>query len=246
MELGWLTARPVAHRGLHDSGRGIIENTPSAIEAAIAAGYAIEVDVQRTGDGRAVVFHDDTLDRLTTARGAVAARSLDELRHVRLRGTTDRIKDLEALLDQVAGRTALFVELKSLWDGDTTLVRCLARAVAGYRGQLAAMSFDPVLVAALRRTVPTLPRGIVACRFDTAAERRRVTALRRLVLRHVLHAPMTRPHFIAYDVNGLPAPATRVFRLSGRPVLAWTIRSQADALHARRYADQIIFEGMRP
>ena len=49
--LDWLIARPIAHRGLHDEARGIIENTPSAIAAAVAADYAIEIDLQVTADG---------------------------------------------------------------------------------------------------------------------------------------------------------------------------------------------------
>jgi glycerophosphoryl diester phosphodiesterase len=88
-----LFARPIAHRGLHDRARGVIENTPSAVRAAVEAGYGIEVDVQRTAEGEAVVFHDDTLDRLTEASGAVAAYSLAELRKVPFRETSDRFLD---------------------------------------------------------------------------------------------------------------------------------------------------------
>ena len=67
-DFGWLVARPIAHRGLHDAAKGIIENSLAAARAAIAGNYAIECDAQLSADGEAVVFHDDTLDRLTEAR----------------------------------------------------------------------------------------------------------------------------------------------------------------------------------
>ncbi len=60
----WLTARPVAHRGLHDRARGIVENMPSAFSAAVASNFAIEVDMQLTADGEAMVHRDDALGRL--------------------------------------------------------------------------------------------------------------------------------------------------------------------------------------
>jgi glycerophosphoryl diester phosphodiesterase len=65
----WLTARPIAHRGLHDRARGVIENSLAAADAAVAGAYAIECDVQISRDGEAIVFHDETLERLTTAQG---------------------------------------------------------------------------------------------------------------------------------------------------------------------------------
>jgi hypothetical protein len=88
----WLIARPIAHRGLHDAKRGVVENTRSAFAAAMASNYAIECDVQLTADGEAVVFHDDTLDRLATAQGPLIARTSAELRSIALRGSTDRIE----------------------------------------------------------------------------------------------------------------------------------------------------------
>src|SRR5215208_2222472 len=99
----WLIARPIAHRGLHDAKRGIIENTRSAFAAAMASNYAIECDVQLAADGEAVVFHDDTLDRLALAQGPLIARTSAELKSIMLRGSTDRIGTLADLLGEVRG-----------------------------------------------------------------------------------------------------------------------------------------------
>src|SRR3954447_12461816 len=78
----WLTARPVAHRGLHDVSRGIIENMPGAAQAAIAGNFAIERDIQLTADGEAMVHHDDALGRLTEGSGALLEKTTAELKAV--------------------------------------------------------------------------------------------------------------------------------------------------------------------
>src|SRR5712691_7091538 len=120
--LDWLTARPIAHRGLHDAAAGIVENTRSAVEAAIAARYAVEVDLQITADGDAVVHHDEVLGRLTDGQGRIDALTAAELRHVRFRATADRMLTIGDLCDLVSGRAALVLEYKSRFDGDRRLV----------------------------------------------------------------------------------------------------------------------------
>src|SRR3954447_11989278 len=117
----WLTARPVAHRGLHDATRGVIENTPSSIAAAVSAHYAIEVDLQITADGDAMVYHDDSLGRLTDGAAALTAMSANELRRVPFKATADHMISLGELCDLVAGRVTLVLELKSRFDADQRL-----------------------------------------------------------------------------------------------------------------------------
>src|SRR3954454_2972725 len=85
----WLTARPAAHRGLHDRARGIIENMPGAAAAAIAADFAIECDIQLTADGEAMVHHDDALDRLTEGSGALLGKTAAELKQVMFKDTAE-------------------------------------------------------------------------------------------------------------------------------------------------------------
>ncbi|MEZ5764158.1 MAG: glycerophosphodiester phosphodiesterase family protein [Xanthobacteraceae bacterium] len=243
----WLTARPVAHRGLHDLSRGIVENTPSAIRAAVEHGFSIEIDVQRTADGEAIVHHDGALGRLTEGREALASLTADRLKQVAFKQTADRMVTLGELCDLIAGRSVLVVEIKSLFDGDVTLVKRVAEVLAAYQGPAVAMSFDPEQVAALRHIAPNIVRGIVAQRrYDdghwaeaSSAQRRRMTTLR--------HALETQPHFVAYSVNDLPAPAPWIARhLFGCPLLTWTVRTPEQRSRAARYADQMIFEGFVP
>jgi glycerophosphoryl diester phosphodiesterase len=243
----WLIARPVAHRGLHDAAAGIIENTPSAFAAAVATNYAIECDIQLSADGEAMVFHDQTLDRLTEGSGRLDALSAAELKRVAFRATADRMITLGELCGLAADRTALFVEIKSRFDGDLRLVKRAAEVLAKYSGRVALMSFDPAPIAALRTLAPRLPRGIVAERRYTHPEWSPLPARTKRALAYFQHALQSRPQFIAYSVNDLPSTIPWLARnLLRLPLLTWTVRTDVDRERAARYADQIIFEGFRP
>jgi glycerophosphoryl diester phosphodiesterase len=237
----WLTARPVAHRGLHDAAAGIIENTPSAITAAIAGGYSIEVDLQITADGEAMVHHDDALGRLTDGAGALAALSAAELKRVRFKATADQMLTLGELLDLVAGRVGLFLELKSHFDGDARLPRRVAEVLESHAGTVATMSFDPLHVHAMRDFAQRVPRGIVAERRGAQG------ASASDALAYLGRTVRGAPQFVAYSVKELPSPAPWLARhVFGMPLLTWTVRSDEDRRRAERFADQMIFEGFRP
>ena len=248
MTLDWLTARPVAHRGLHDAA-GVIENTPSAFAAAIAANYAIETDVQITVDGEAMVHHDFALGRLTLGSRQLAAMTAAGLKDVPFKATTDRMITLAELCELVAGRVTLLVEVKSRFDGDLRLAARVGQVLANYAGPVAVMSFDPDVVAALRETAPHLTRGIVAERHydDPEWDELKVTSGQRRALAFLLHGFRTRPHFVAYHVDDLPSPGPFVAKhLFGLPLLTWTVRTEEQRARAQRFADQMIFEGLRP
>ena len=245
--LDWLTARPVAHRGLHDAAHGVIENTPSAFAAAIAGNYAIECDLQITADGEAMIAHDDTLDRLTLGTGRLDALTAAEIKRTAFKGTNDRMITLGELCDLVAGRVTLVIEIKSRFDGDLRLAARAAAVLSAYRGPAALMSFDPAPIAALRRTAPALTRGIVAERHYTPRDWPGLSAESRRALAYFFHALRSRPQFVAYSVRDLtsviPFVVRNVLRL---PLLTWTVRTESDRARAARHADQMIFEGFRP
>ena len=244
--LGWLK-RPIAHRGLHDASRGVIENTASAFQAALDAGYAIEADVQASGDGEAMLFHDSTLDRLTLETGPVRSRSAEELKDVVFRDTGDRMQSFSELLEQVAGRTPLVIEVKSDWTTYGPLEQRLAAVLTPYQGPVAVMSFDPRTVATFGRAAPQVPRGLVAERFANRNAWPSLGACQRLAMRHLLSAFIATPQFIAYDIRALPAIAPLAARTLLRwPLLTWTVRTEAERRTARRWADAMIFEGFRP
>lgn len=244
--LSWLTARPIAHRGLHDAAQGIIENTASAVAAAIAGGYGIEPDLQISADGEAMVHHDDALGRITDGSGELCRMSAAALKKVPFRATADRMMTLGDLTDLVAGRVPLVIELKSRFDGDLRLAERAAKVLAGYHGPAAVMSFDPTPIAALRRIAPRLVRGIVARRRYQPPRWKLLSTAQRFELSFLLHGWKSRPAFLAYQVDDLATLPPRIARgVFGLPLLAWTVRTAQQRAMAARLADQVIFEGYR-
>jgi glycerophosphoryl diester phosphodiesterase len=245
--LDWLTARPIAHRGLHDAARGIIENTATAIRAAVDAGYAVEVDLQISADGEAMVFHDAEIERLTEGAGRLDAMDAAALARVAFKATADRMLTLAALCRIVAGRVAMVIELKSRFDGDPRLPARVAETLMSYAGPVAVMSFDPQQLIALRTQAPGLPRGILAARWRPHPYWDPLSAWDKRAMPYLLPAIPAWPHFVAYSVQDLPAVAPLVARyVFGLPLLTWAVRTEQECRIARRWADQMIFEGFRP
>ena len=243
----WLTARPVAHRGLHDAARGIIENMPAAAEAAIAGNFSIECDIQLTADGEAMVHHDDALGRLTEGSGGLLGKTAAELKATAFKATSERMMTLTDLCALVAGRVPLVIEVKSHFDGDRKLVSRMAEVLSSYDGRAVGMSFDPDQVRALRELIPNRPRGIVAERHYTETDWPEASPAQRHDMTHLRHFFRTQPDFVAYWVDELPAAAPFIARhIFGCALLCWTVRTPAQRARAARYADQIIFEGFRP
>jgi glycerophosphoryl diester phosphodiesterase len=243
----WLTARPVAHRGLHDVARGIVENMPGAAQAAISGNFSIECDIQLTADGEAMVHHDDALGRLTEGSGALLDMTAAQLKAVRFKNTSERMMSLGDLCALVNGRIPLVIEVKSHFDGDRKLVTRMANVLASYSGPAVGMSFDPDQVLALRELMPERPRGIVAQRNYGDDYWKKLKPEQRKGMLHLRHALRSRPNFVAYWVNQLPAPAPWIARnIFGLPLLTWTVRTPEQRERAARHADQMIFEGFLP
>ena len=245
-ELYWLK-RPIAHRGLHDAERGIYENSVSAVKAAMRKGLAVEVDLQRAAGDMPVVFHDATLDRLTNETGPVAARDVEHLRALPLKQGGDKILSLPDLLELVSDAVPLLLEVKSNGSGHGAFEANIANILARYHGPVAVMSFDHHSVSAFRKHAPALPRGLVSCRFSDTASKAHFSMMQRFAMRHLLTSVFARPHFVAYDIRALPAVAPLFAKfVAGLPLLAWTVRTEAELARALRYADAPIFEEISP
>jgi glycerophosphoryl diester phosphodiesterase len=242
-DLNWLVARPIAHRGLHRN--KIVENTQSAFAAAIKQDYAIECDLQITKDGEAVVFHDDEVDRLLDGTGLVKNFTAKQLKALPFKTGKDRVQTLAELLEQVAGQSTLLIELKTHWEYDQSLTLRVLEVLHDYDGPYALMSFDPDVIACVAERSPNTVRGITADRV-TDSYYNILSIARRLSMQSFDHLPKTCPHFVSFDFKGLPFPPITQIRNAGHPVVTWTIRSEADAAAARRYSDQVTFEGFHP
>ena len=243
----WLTARPVAHRGLHDISRGIVENMPGAVQAAIAGNFSIEVDIQLSADGEAMVHHDHALGRLTDATGELVERTAAELKALKFKDTDERMMALSDLCTIVGGRVPLVIEVKSHFDGDRKLVKRMADVLSTYDGPAVGMSFDPDQVLALRELLPSRPRGIVAQRSFEDEYWAYLTQAQRDSMLYLRHGFQTQPHFVAFKVDHLPAPAPWIARnVFGCALLGWTVRTAEQRTRVGQYADQMIFEGFVP
>jgi glycerophosphoryl diester phosphodiesterase len=243
----WLTERPIAHRGLHDAASGVIENTAGAVRAAIAAGYGIEVDVQISADGEAMVHHDAVLGRLIDGDERLDRLSAAALGRVTFRGSDERMMTLGELCDLVSGRVPILVELKSRFDGDRRLPARVAAVLAAYSGPAAPMSFDPMQLALLRQKAPRLPRGIIAAKYRPHPYWDQMPAWLRYGMGSLLPALTARPHFVAYAIDNLPALAPFLARHAlCLPLMTWVVRTEAERQRAAHWADQMIFEGFRP
>lgn len=242
--------RPIAHRGLHDRGRGIIENTASAFAAAIERGYAIECDVQLSRDGIPMIFHDDDLDRLTGVPGPVGARTMAELASYPLLDSAagDTPQRFSEFLAQIDGRVLLQIELKQQPNQAATevLAQTVMDGLKGYRGPVTLESFDPKLIVEVKKRGATMPVGIVTYAYDEPEWDQQLSDATRFMLRHLLHWPVSRFDFISCRDKSLDLPAVKLFRSFGMPVTAWTIKSPAGALAVLGRADQIVFEGFDP
>lgn len=242
----WLTETPVAHRGLHDLGRGRAENTASAFRAALKAGYAIECDVGLSADGVPVVFHDDSLGRLTGVDGPLESRTAAELMALPVLGTRDTVPPLTDLLGLVAGKVPLLIELKGGRGRRGRLEPAVARLLAGYRGPFAIQSFDPAMVTWFRRHAPGVLRGQISMNYAMDDDEEAPPPRLRAPLTNLAFWSQNQPDFIAYDIRALPNWAVARHRRMGVPVLAWTVRTAADRARAALHADNVIFEHWRP
>jgi len=245
--------RPIAHRGLHDAAKGIVENTAPAFEAAIGKGYGIECDLRPAADGTPLVFHDLDLDRLTAGTGLITSLAPSCAAKLPFKGANlTGILTFADLLALVAGRVPLLAEIKSEWDSPSpAFMVAIANLATAYTGSLALMSFDPAVMAEMRRLAPGVPRGLVtgSYRFPdgTPWYPDQLTDARRNALANLEESALADPYFYAYDVRGLPSPvAQRIRSELGLPLFTWTVRTDADRRTAAEHADAPIFEGYEP
>ena len=253
--------RPIAHRGLHNPAAGIVENTGPAFAAALAKGYGIECDLRAAAGGLPIVFHDDTLDRVVAGTGPVARLTRADLVPLRHKGTDAPIITYAELLEMVAGKVPLLVEVKGEWEPpNLDFLRQIADLSWRYRGPLALMSFDPAIVTALGALAPGVPRGIISGLYRNHAGGASpahdepdgwwgnvLTPERQERLSHLLESRAAAPDFYAYDVKALPTPVTRYVReVLGKPLFTWTVRTEKDRANAQQWADAPIFEGFEP
>ncbi len=240
--------RPIAHRGLHGQSAACPENSRAAVKSAMERGYGIEIDIQLTRDGGAIVFHDYQLQRLTEGFGQVRARRTSDLSTFKLKGSSETVPDLTEILRLVGGRVPVLVEIKdqdgALGDDVGTLEAAVADCLDNYAGPVAVMSFNPNSVMAFQTLAPDVPRGLVTDAFRP--EEWDVPPERLSHLAQIADFDRVGASFISHNHRDLAMPAVADLKARDVPVLCWTIRSPEEEAAARQIADNVTFEGYLP
>ena len=234
----WLVEYPIAHRGLHTD--EMPENSLGAFQNAIDNGYPIELDVHLTCDGTVVVFHDDSLARVTNKDGYVKNLTKDTLKDYSLFGTKYTIPTFKEVLDLVAGQVPILIEVKNTGKVGE-LESALLKILKDYTGEYAIQSFNPYVLEWFKKNAPQIARGQLAGYFKGE----KLSFIKKFALkRMLLNKKVSCPDFISYDARNVPNRFVKKYKKL--PLLVWCVRSQDEYLKKVKYCDNIIFENFEP
>lgn len=237
-----LVQRPIAHRGLWAPG-GAPENSLGAFQAACAADFGIELDVQLSSDGEAMVFHDATLERMCGVEGRLSDHTAADLSAMKLAGTDETIPTLAEALAVIGHQALVLIELKTPYGEVGPLEKRVSAILIDHNGPVAVIGFNPYSHAWFAQHHPQTLRGL-----DSYSYRDNETLAReqRAAYAELEHVPLAKPHFLALGLDIVAKPAAAKLRKDGMPVIAWTVRCEEDWASARDHADNLIFEGFQP
>lgn len=236
-----LFAPPIAHRGLW-SPEGPPENSLAAFQAACAAGYGVELDVQLSADGEAMVFHDDDLERMTGAPGRIGDRTAADLGELRLAGTDERIPTLSEALGVIGRRALAHVELKTPHGHVGPLEQRVHEVLIDHAGPVCVIGFNPYSHAWFAERFPGVLRGLDSYSYARAPN---MNEAQRKAFADLEHVAIAKPHFLALGLDMLPSERAAKHRAEGMPVVAWTVRKPEQWEKVREGCDNLIFEGFR-
>ena len=236
----WLTSIYVAHRGLFDNSNGIPENSIPAFKKASEMGFAIETDVQMTKDGILVVFHDDTLKRMTGADGKLSDFTYNELLELRLLDTDCQIPTFQEFL-QAAKGVNLVVEIKTHSDIGEVEQKTY-EALKSYKGHYCVESFNPLIIRWFKKNAPEVIRGTLSCSYEDAPFSR----FKKWLLRDLKLCKWNGSQFIAYDAATIGS--NKAVKRFGKkiPIICWTIKSQEQYDKLHDHFDNMIFDSFTP
>ena len=234
----WLVETPIAHRGLHD--KDCPENSISAFQKAITEGYPIELDVQMIADGTVIVFHYESLSRLTDNDGYIKFLNKSDLDILRLKDSKEKIPTFEEVLKFVDGKVPLLIEIKNP-SKVGELEKKVIELLKDYKGEYAIQSFNPYVLEYFYKHAPNILRGQLAGYF----KKEKLSFFKKYALkRMLLNKKISHPDFISYEARKIPNRFTRKYRKL--PLLAWTVRSQSEYIRVVKHCDNVIFENFEP
>lgn len=235
----WLTDIYVAHRGLFNN-KDIPENSVPAFEKATANGFGIETDVQASSDGVLVVFHDDTLDRMTGVHGKLSDFSFEELRKMRLLDTDCKIPTFEEFLKAANGAN-LIVEIKT-HKNIGEIEQKTYDALKGYNGNYCVESFNPLIIRWFKVHAPEVVRGTLSCSYEGTG----FSQLKKWLLSKLKLCKWNGSQFIAYDATDLVGNKVIDKWRKKAVIICWTVKSQQQFDELHNYFDNMIFDSFVP
>ncbi len=233
----WIVETPIAHRGLHS--KGVPENSLSAFSKAIEKGFAIELDVQLLADKTVVVFHDESLARMTENDGYIKSLNKSDLKALTLKDSKEKIPTLEDVLKLVDGKVPLLVEIKNEHKVGE-LEQAVIDTLKNYKGEFAVQSFNPHSLAYFKEHAPNVLRG----QLGEVTKSSKIGFLARIARKRLSNTNISQPNFISYNVKDLPN--RYVNKHKDLPLIAWTVTSKSDYLSVVKKCDNVIFEDFEP
>lgn len=232
---------PIAHRGLHSE--TVPENSLEAFSLAMESGFCIEFDLHLSKDGIPIVFHDETLERLTGSNGKVANYTLESLKTLFLKNTNQKIPTLEEVLELVAGKVPLIIEIKNN-NHDGVIESEVMKRLIHYKGDYTIQSFNPMTLKWLREHYPSTILGMLV---TNDFKKSKLSFFKKFILRYMTFYPVIRPEYIGLDYESFSL--TQYFlikKLMLTKIVFWTINSEKLFLECREFCDNIIFENFDP
>ncbi len=234
----------IAHRGLFNNNTESLENSMSSFRKAIEYGYGIELDVQLTKDGKLVVFHDTSMQRMCVVDRSIYNSTYSEIKKCKLLNSDETIPLFKEVLEEIDGKVPLIVEIKSKKNWKKTTYAVL-RELRTYKGKYCIQSFNPLILRIIKKSCPDIIRGQLSTDFFKDFPNKKW--YEKFFMSNLMLNFISRPDFISYNHKWKNQFFYSIFRkvFSGTNV-AWTIKSQKELDEAEKVFDGIIFEGFIP
>lgn len=246
---GWdkLAGVKYAHRGLHNAGKGVPENSMTAFQLAVEAGFGAELDVHLMADGNLAVVHDSDLTRVCGKQAIIEDLVEEELIEYPLMGTEELIPLFQEVLELFEGKTPLIIELKVEGGNANALTDAVMAMLEDWNGVYCLESFHPGVLLRLKERYPWVLRGQLSQDFLKGGEVHGLSLPARFALTNLLTSALTRPDFVAYKWQDRRNPSLRLMRaLYGVHEVGWTVRDRQTMEALEAEGVPTIFEGFLP
>lgn len=228
----------IAHRGLHNE--KIPENSLKAFAKAKNLKLPIEFDVQLTKDNQVVVFHDQSLFRLTGIRKNVDKCTYEELRKYKLKDTDEKIPLLEDVLQLINAEVFLDIEIKHYKHPSKT-VKKVSELMQKYKGEYTIKSFNPLIPYLYKKRNPYVKCGVLVGNLDNT----KLPGFVKNILLQLKYLKIYKPDFVAYNINAINKTIIDKLNKESIPLHLYTIDNAQSLKKAQGLSDTIIFENIK-